>query len=214
MRIRLLMISHPATAAQRKGTFPDGDDPLDARAVEEAAACRAANADWLAAEAAFASPARCATEAARIFGFAAVTREPALADADYGRWRGRRLVDIARDEPDALAVWTRDPSAAPHGGESFDALTRRVGGWLDALSEHGHRGTLIAVTHAPVIRAVLVHVLHAPSTAFTQIDVPPLAIVELQRGERGWTWRATAPHASPHAPPHAPPRTPFPTPDA
>jgi broad specificity phosphatase PhoE len=198
MRIRLLMISHPATAAQRKGTFPDGDDPLGARAVEEAAACRTANADWLAADAGFASPARCATETARIFGFAAVALEPALADADYGRWRGRRLVDIARDEPEALAAWTRDPSAAPHGGESFDALTRRVGGWLDALAEHQHRGTLVAVTHAPVIRAALVHALQAPSTAFARIDVPPLAIVELQRGERGWTWRAAAPHAAPH----------------
>ncbi|HWT35024.1 MAG TPA: histidine phosphatase family protein [Paraburkholderia sp.] len=183
MRTRLILISHPATAAQRKGAFP-GDDPLDARAAEEAAAFRASNSDLLNARLALSSPAACALDTAHALGFTA-RAVPALADADYGRWRGRRLIELADEEPDALAAWTRDPSAAPHGGESFDALTLRVGGWLDAFE---HRSDVIAVTHASVIRAALMHVLQTPPATFTRIEVPPLAVVELQRNARGWTW--------------------------
>ncbi|ACC72591.1 histidine phosphatase family protein [Paraburkholderia phymatum] len=188
MRTRLLLISHPATAAQRKGAFPD-DDPLDAPAADEAAAFRASNAPLLDADLALSSPAACARDTAKAFGLAAHALA-ALADADYGRWRGRRLLELSDEEPDALAAWARDPSAAPHGGESFDALRFRVGGWLDALE---HRGNTVAVTHASVIRAALIHVLQAPPAAFARIDVPPLAVVELRRSERGWTWRPT-PH--------------------
>jgi broad specificity phosphatase PhoE len=183
MRTRLLLISHPATAAQRKGTFP-ADDPLDARAVEEATAFRASHAGLLNTDVALSSPAACALETAQALGLAAKA-VPDLADADFGRWRGRRLLDVANEETDALDTWTRDPSSAPHGGESFDALTLRVGSWLDAFE---HRGTVIAVTHASVIRAALMHVLQAPSATFARIEVPPLSVVELQRSERGWAW--------------------------
>ncbi|WP_176055336.1 histidine phosphatase family protein [Paraburkholderia caribensis] len=183
MRTRLLLISHPATAAQRKGTFP-ADDPLDTRAVEEATSFRASHAGLLNADAALSSPAACALDTARALGLAA-TIVPDLADADFGRWRGRRLLDVANEDTNALDTWTRDPSSAPHGGESFDALTLRVGGWLDAFEQ---RGTVIAVTHAGVIRAALMHVLQAPSARFARIEVPPLSVVELQRDQRGWTW--------------------------
>ncbi|SIT50615.1 Fructose-2,6-bisphosphatase [Paraburkholderia piptadeniae] len=183
MRTRLLLISHPATAAQRKGAFP-ADEPLDARAIADAARFRASNGNLLNADAVLSSPAACALDTARALGLdAAIT--PDLADIDYGRWRGRRLSDLANEESEALAAWTRDPSAAPHGGESFDALTLRVGRWLDAFERDG---ITVAITHAPVIRAALLHVLCAPSDAFARIEIAPLSIVELQRGERGWTW--------------------------
>jgi broad specificity phosphatase PhoE len=186
MRTRLLLISHPATAAQRKGTFP-ADDPLDARAIDEASAFRASHAGLPAADVVLVSPALCALETANALGFAA-TVAPALADVDVGRWRGRRLLEVANQEPEALAAWTREPSAAPHGGESFDALVLRVGSWLDASANFARHDTVIAITHASVIRAALIHVLQAPSASFTRFEIPPLSIVELQRGERGWTW--------------------------
>ncbi|MBP0594326.1 histidine phosphatase family protein [Paraburkholderia sp. LEh10] len=193
MRTRLLLISHPATAAQRKGAFPD-DDPLDARAIEEASAFRASNERLTNAGLALSSPAACALETASALGLDAAVA-PELAEADYGRWRGQRLIDIASAEPDALAAWTRDPSAAPHGGESFDALKLRVSNWLDALDCDG---TVVAVTHAPVIRAALAHVLRIPSDAYARIEIAPLSVVELQRNERGWSWWP-AHRPTPHA---------------
>ncbi|WP_109483503.1 histidine phosphatase family protein [Paraburkholderia sp. C35] len=196
MRTRLLLISHPATAAQRKGTFP-ADDPLDARAIEETTAFRAAHARLLDDGVALSSPARCALDTVAALGLAANVT-PALADADMGHWRGRRLLDVSNDEPQALAAWPRDPSVAPPGGESFEAVRQRVGGWLDAretlemLETVARHGTVIAVTHAGVMRAALMHVLQAPSATFARIEIPPLSMVALRYGERGWTWWPTA----------------------
>jgi broad specificity phosphatase PhoE len=186
MRTRLLLISHAATAAQRKGAFPD-DDPLDARAVDEIAAWRAPDARLPHADLALASPARCALETAQALGLTAIST-PALADVDYGRWRGRRLIDIAGEAPDALVAWTRDPAAAPPDGESFEALRQRVGAWLDAFEPHG---TVLAVTHAGVIRAALLHVLQAPSSSFARIEVAPLSVTALLRNAHGgWSWQS------------------------
>ncbi|MBW9107538.1 histidine phosphatase family protein [Paraburkholderia phenoliruptrix] len=203
MNLRLLLISHAATAAMRAGRFP-ADDPLDARALEEvqAARSRLPIADDATA---FVSPALCARETSRALGLAART-DAALADIDYGNWRGRRLSELAKHAPDALAAWTRDPDAVPHGGESFAQVVKRIGNWLDALAVHvpldshdephvtadnasvGKRA-VVAVTHAPVIRAAIVHVLGASPEIFSSIEIAPLAAVEMRHSrQRGWTW--------------------------
>jgi broad specificity phosphatase PhoE len=110
--------------------------------------------------------------------------ESLLCDCDYGRWAGRSLADVERDEPNAMAQWLGDPAAAPHGGESITALIERAGRWLAGLN--GLSGQLVAVTHPSVIRAVLVHALDAPPQTFWRVDVPPLAIVDLAHNGLRW----------------------------
>jgi broad specificity phosphatase PhoE len=207
MDMRLLLISHASTAAQRAGRFP-ADDPLDARGLAEVEA--AANATRLRAAiprdaAAFVSPAICARDTTRALGLAASV-DAALADIDYGCWQGRRLTDLAVEAPQQLAAWTRDPDAAPPDGESFSQLVKRVGKWLDALGTPDdtnggtrttidaskHTPTVIAVTHAPLLRAAIVHATGASPTVFSRIEIAPLAIVELRRSSRGWTWWAAS----------------------
>ena len=198
MDLRLLLVSHASSAAQRAARFPD-DDPLDARGLAEieAARPRLSIPDDTAA---FASPAICARETARVLGLAP-TLENRLADINYGRWRGRRLAELVLEAPDDLAAWTREPDAAPHGGESFSKLVTRVGGWLDALeadhdsaaAETGRAAsnrphTIIAVTHAPLLKAAIVHALGASPAVFPRIEIAPLSVVELRRSPRGWTW--------------------------
>jgi broad specificity phosphatase PhoE len=104
---------------------------------------------------------------------------------DYGQWRGRRLAEVAEDAPHELATWSRDPSAASHGGESFVQVLARVSGWLDSLNE---TASVVAVTHAPVIRAALIHALNAPPASFSRIEIAPLSVIELRRSARGWAW--------------------------
>ncbi|CAE6921343.1 hypothetical protein R69927_06581 [Paraburkholderia domus] len=194
MDTRLLLISHASTAAMREGRFP-ADDPLDARGLTEAHAERARlsipdNA------AVFVSPAVCARDTASALGLTATVRK-GLADMDYGRWHGRRLSDLSFEAPQDLAAWTHDPDAAAHGGESFSQLVKRVGQWLDALDDtlsagpgNAQRNTqnVVAVTHAPVIRAAIVHALGTWPAVFPRIEIAPLSIVELRRSRRGWTW--------------------------
>jgi broad specificity phosphatase PhoE len=193
MPIRLTLISHASTAAQRRATFADANEPLDARGLAEASAyaqrARFALDDARQAEVrALTSPAACARDTAQALGLpAAVAAE--LADTNYGEWRGLRIAEIAAHTPHALEAWLRDPRATPPGGESFEAVVTRIGAWLDALAKnHAADVTIIAITHAAVLRAALIHVLRAPAAAFTQIEIAPLAAIELRCSTRGWTW--------------------------
>ncbi|MGA7813787.1 histidine phosphatase family protein [Caballeronia sp.] len=182
MRTRLILISHAATPAMREGRFP-ADDPLDARGIADATASRQSmpiDADALA----LCSPATCALETAHALGLAVrITTE--LAEANYGRWRGRRLADIAVDAPSKAQAWSCDPDTVPPDGESFDQVLARVGRWLDNLDETGN---VVAITHASVIRAAVIHALNAPSSSLTRVEVAPLSVIELRRSGRGWAW--------------------------
>ena len=202
MTIRLLLISHAATPAMRGGRFP-GDALYDAADLDSAASHAALTAlrERLGASAdvfALSSPAACARDTATALGLAAQI-DAALADMDYGRWRGRRLAEFGEEEAADVGRWSVDPAVAPHGGESFEAVLVRVAAWLEGLAAlHGkqdRRGvaTLVAVTHAPVIRAALLHALNAPAASFSRIEVAPLSVVELRRGfgRRDWQlWTA------------------------
>jgi len=182
VRTRLILISHAATPAMREGRFP-ADDPLDARGVASATAWRQRvpiDPDALA----LCSPAACALDTAHALGLVVrITTE--LADADYGEWCGLRLADITGDAHSEIAAWSRDPYKAPPRGESFEQVRTRVGRWLETLHETDN---VVAVTHASVIRAAIIHALNAPSSSFTRVEVAPLSVVELRHSARGWAW--------------------------
>ncbi|MFO1143366.1 MAG: histidine phosphatase family protein [Amaricoccus sp.] len=180
--LRLTLVCHGATAANRLATFPL-DEPLEPRSLAAARAFARRGA----AAIAFSSPALRARQTAEAMNIDAVV-EPALRDCDYGRWAGQALEAVAERKPEAMAAFLHDPSARPHGGESIDDLVARAGGWLDPLLQR--RGSIVAVTHAAVIRAALIHVLRPPLDAFWRIDVPPLSATALTSDGRRWAWRA------------------------
>jgi broad specificity phosphatase PhoE len=168
--MHLTLICHGATGATRRAAFPE-DEPLEEDSVREAEAAGRLLAH---ADRAWTSPALCARRTAEALALEANV-QTALRECDYGRWSGRALKDVAASEPDAVALWLSDLSAAPHGGETLADLSRRVSAWIDeTLAGRGHA---VAVTHAPVIRAAVVHVLEAPAAAFWRIDIAPLSIV-------------------------------------
>ncbi len=122
-------------------------------------------------------------QTAELFG-SALQIVPALADYDVGRWRGQRIDDLQRTEPEALQAWLSDPASAPHGGESVTQLCQRVGDWLEGLgTTPGH---FVAITHPFVIRAALMKVMQCGPEAFNLIDVEPLSATELRFNGR---WR-------------------------
>ncbi|MEM5449456.1 histidine phosphatase family protein [Paraburkholderia guartelaensis] len=206
MSTTVWLVSHAANAALRSGTFPhvpevpvageDAEAALDARALEALAAWRER---WHAGLAgsnrngevprALTSPAAIARASAHAAGFAGATPAEALAEAAFGAWQGQRLTDLAREAPEALAAWTRDPGfRPPGGGESFDDVRARVSAWLDAVPDSGHN--VVAFTHASVIRAAILHALGAPSAGFRSIEIAPLSVTALRRTEHGWVWLA------------------------
>lgn len=181
----LRLIAHASTRAMRTGTFPD-DDPLDARGLAEAAAWRGRWSRAGGSLVVLCSPACCARQTADALGLRADV-DDALRDIDYGNWRGKRLSDLARDLPGELAAWIGDPSASPHGGESFAAAAHRVGTWLNALPPGRD---VIAITHAPLVRAALAHVLRMDPAAAARLDIAPLSCTTFAASPDGWSWVA------------------------
>jgi len=183
MTARLTLISHAATSASRAAAFPL-DEPIDAAGEAQA---RTLGIDLRRPDLAWTSPALCARQTAAALGLDPVV-EPALRDMESGSWAGRRLADIAAEEPEALAAWIAEPAAAPPGGESLAALLARVAPWLEArLGQSGH---LVAVSHPAVIRAAIILAIGAPANAFWRIDVGPLCRVELRSNGKRWSLRA------------------------
>jgi broad specificity phosphatase PhoE len=69
-------------------------------------------------------------------------------------------------------------------GESILSLIERVGAWLEAQS--AVPGKTVAITHASVIRAVVVYATGAPPQSFWRIDIAPLSITSLSGTEDRW----------------------------
>lgn len=121
---------------------------------------------------------RVVTSPARRCRVAGAPVEPALRPWDLGTWTGRPLAELD------LAAWRADPAYDAHGGESLLDLGARVSG---LLAQWRHLdGRLVAVTHAAVIRWVVVLALRCPADAVWDVDVHPGSTTELHRTATGW----------------------------
>ncbi len=184
MLVRLTMVCSGISAAVRRGAFPR-DEPLDARSLDRAPALAGllgrADSIWT-------SPARGARQTAGALGLQAVD-VAALRDQDFGCWAGRALAQVEMDEPEALGAWLGDPDTAPPGGESFADLARRVASLMDGML--GAPGRTVAFTHAPVVRAAILHAVGAPLGCARHIDVEPLSVTDIRSDGRRWVLRAT-----------------------
>jgi broad specificity phosphatase PhoE len=181
--VRVTLIAAAATSELRRAAFP-GDAPLD-RAGSGAALTRAGQVRR--GKRVLISPALASRQTAEALGLSG-TVEPALADCDYGRWAGLSLEAVGAAEPEALAAWLKDDAAAPHGGESHRQLTARAGQWLDGVGTR-LSGHTIAVAHAVVIRAAIVHAIEAGPRSFWRIDIAPLSQTLLTRSHGQWRLR-------------------------
>jgi len=192
---RITLVTHPATTATTVAAFPT-DDPLPAAGATAARSAAPALAGYGSAGWSCGPALRCRQTVAAL-GAAEVTIDDGLDECDYGSWRGRTLDEVAAADPAGVDAWLTDPDAAPHGGESVRDLLYRVRTWLDGTASGAPR--TLAVTHASVVRAVLVVALGAPPSAFWRLDVAPLTRTDLSGRSGAWTVRRTAERLRPRA---------------
>jgi alpha-ribazole phosphatase len=150
----LYLVRHPRPLDVSGLCYGRRDVPVDDESLAHgAASVRAAlGAATLAAAQIVSSPSsRCARLAREL----AAPRQPLLAEEllemDFGSWEGRRWDDIPRDQLDAWAgdLWCYRPG----GAESAASVAERWRRWSANLPGAG--GTVIAITHAGVIRVAL-----------------------------------------------------------
>jgi probable phosphoglycerate mutase len=81
--------------------------------------------------------------------------DPRLRELDVGAWGGLTRDEIAARWPEALARFDRrEPEARPEGGETREALARRVHEALDELCARHAGATLAIVAHGGVLAAI------------------------------------------------------------
>ena len=180
--MRLLLVRHAATADTGKvlsGRLPG--IPLSPDGVEAAGVAGRALADSAAA-AIVTSPMERCRQTAALVGRATGLRarvDRAFAEVDYGAWSGRKLSDLRR-----LAAW-RTLMASPArfrfpGGETLDEVRQRSVAATEKLAG-GYRGeTVVVVTHADVVRALLCHYLGMPLDLLHRLEVGPTSLTEIE----------------------------------
>ncbi|HEV7978407.1 bifunctional RNase H/acid phosphatase [Amycolatopsis sp.] len=109
-----------------------------------------------------------------------VETHPGLLETDFGEWEGLTFTEASQRDPELHRKWLSDSSMPAPGGESFDAVHRRVGKARDELiAKYGGR-TLVIVSHVTPIKTLLRMGLDAgPSLLFRlHLDLASLSIVE------------------------------------
>jgi broad specificity phosphatase PhoE len=157
------------------------DPPLNGRGREQAAAlARAVEGEGLAAV--WSSHLRRARETAETVADALGLEahvDDRLAESRRGRWEGRLLTDIERDEPGAWRAWMRagPDFRFPGGGESLTQHQARV---LAALGDVA-TGVLpaLVVCHGGSIRAAFAARHPRGLDAYHDLDVPNATVIRL-----------------------------------
>jgi broad specificity phosphatase PhoE len=187
MQTRFLLVRHATCARIDEVLFGRTlDVPLDANGRRQALAV----AEHLRRESPLrveSSPRRRTVETARAIAVAAsceVEIAPPLDELDFGDWSGRTFADL--DHEPAWRHWneSRDDAHTP-AGVGIRALQSSVGRYLTALAESCAGATLVLVTHAEVIRSLVLHCIGAPASDYPRVAIEPASITRLSVDAEG-----------------------------
>ncbi|MCC5949785.1 MAG: MSMEG_4193 family putative phosphomutase [Nitriliruptoraceae bacterium] len=183
----LILVRHATTAATGKrlgGWTPKVH--LDEAGIVQAESAAERLADQ-AVVAVYASPLERTQDTARIVarphGLRVRTRR-GLGEVDYGEWTDKPLGQLRRRKDWTVVQQTPSRMHFP-GGESIRAAQARAVDTTEELAVE-HRGeTIVAVSHADVIKAVIAHHVGMPLDTFQRLMIAPASISVLHLPERG-----------------------------
>ncbi|HXU89573.1 MAG TPA: histidine phosphatase family protein, partial [Methylomirabilota bacterium] len=107
--------------------------------------------------------------------------EPAFREMAFGVWEGLTREEVATRFPAEFTAWASSPDrVTPPDGESLGAVDSRVRAALGALVER-HRGqTAILVSHAIVLRLIVLAALGLGPERLWSVDASPAGITEIE----------------------------------
>ncbi|MDQ3762079.1 MAG: bifunctional RNase H/acid phosphatase [Actinomycetota bacterium] len=181
---RLLLLRHGQTERSAQGRYSGRADlPLTDLGERQAAAAAARLASTEGVAAVVSSPMLRARQTAKPVADALgvpLNVHDGLIETDFGAWEGLTFAEARARDPDLHTRWLTDTSVATPGGESMDAVHRRVRRVRDQLiAEHG-AATLVVVSHITPIKALLRMALDVgPSLLYRlHLDVASLSVVD------------------------------------
>ena len=158
---RLILVRHGETAFTQQGRYSGrGDVPLsdEGQAQAMAAAGRVAGISRDVAAVVSSPLSRCMRTAELIsaeVGGATVTVLPDLIECDFGAWEGLTFAEVRERWPDEMAAWLASTSVAPPGGESFQAVAKRVRAAMATLRSSYPASVVVVVSHVSPIKLIL-----------------------------------------------------------
>lgn len=180
-----LLLRHGETEHTVRKLFSGsgGLDPaLTPTGEAQAAAAAAALADR-GITAVVSSPMRRARQTADIVASTlrlAVSEVDELRECAFGEWEGHSFAEVRERWPDELTAWLASPSATPPGGESFEAVGRRVRRARDKVIARHPDGTVLIVSHVTPIKTLVRLSLGAPVVSLYRMELSPASLTEIQ----------------------------------
>lgn len=100
-----------------------------------------------------------------------------VGEVRYGDWTGQSIKDLAKEKEDAWRVVQFSPSMARFpGGEAIREMQARAVAALDTIVEAHPSETVLVVSHADVIKAVLAHYAGLHLDLFQRLVISPASL--------------------------------------
>lgn len=110
-----------------------------------------------------------------------------LREIHFGDWEGKRFEDIMTQDPCRGRQWFRDPGGTSiPGGESDDAVSRRIREFLSELTRKHEGETVALVSHGGLIRYILMEALGLPRQLFWRLEIDNTSVTVVRHGEHGY----------------------------
>lgn len=180
----LVLVRHGVTDSTLGKLFSGGlassNPPLNDTGREQVRA----TGEWLAPladtfDALVSSPVRRTRETAevlaRLFDLE-IEEDPSIAEMEFGTWDGMSFTQVHEKHPDELSSWLGDLESAPHGGESFRTVEKRVLEGRDRLVSAYAGQTVVAVSHVTPIKSLVADALGAPLDAVYRMELAPASV--------------------------------------
>lgn len=180
METRVLLVRHGSYSLLDRGLGGRGDYALSEQGRGEAERAGARLLQYR-PTALVSSPVQRARETAHLIGVRLglpVELDAAFTEIDFAAWSGKRFDDLHGDS--AWQAWNQFRSSArvPGGESILEVQLRAVTGLLCHAASRPD-GDLVVVSHADVIKAVLMHFLGCPLDMMRRIEISPGSLSEL-----------------------------------
>lgn len=101
-----------------------------------------------------------------------------LREGAFGRWEGLTWTEIIEREPENHAIWLKHCwTTAPHDGETYGDLGRRVADWAAQVS-----GPMVIIAHGGVSRVLRAMYLDLDKLDLVEVHVPQDRFLLLEGG--------------------------------
>jgi ribonuclease H / adenosylcobalamin/alpha-ribazole phosphatase len=187
--LRLFVLRHGETESSRDRRFTGGRDVLLTPAGQRQAEAAAAVLSTVGLQAVYTSPlARTRTSAEIIAGLSKVPVhvDARFAEMRFGEWEGLTFREAAAKTPELYARWQAAPhETTPAGGEGVMSVAARVADGIAALQAAHPDGTVALVTHAMVVRLIVLAALGLAPDRLWSVDASAGGLTEIEY-RPGW----------------------------